>query len=96
MIACVINYVLFDFVAISVSFSRPSFTTLEGDGPSQPVLVLSRPLDCCNISVRVEIRNGTALGNLLYNTYVENMRKCLTVLFCTLGTKVLLHNYKRY
>ena len=48
--------------SVELQFSQSSFAVFEGDGPIQPVLELSRALDCCNISVRVDIQTITASG----------------------------------
>ena len=46
-----------------------TFSVSEGNGPSEPVLRLSRPLDCCTISVRVDIQDDDAIGKQC-TTYV--------------------------
>ena len=49
-------YIISYFVDIEISFSLPSYQVLEGNGPAQPVLLLSRPVDCCStISVWVDV-----------------------------------------
>ena len=52
------------FTEITVSFTRPSFSVNENNGPAQPVLVLTQPVDCCStISVWVNIEEDTAKGS---------------------------------
>ena len=51
------------FAEIKLSFTKPSFSVNENNGPAQPVLVLSQPVDCCStISVWVNIKEDTAKG----------------------------------
>ena len=55
-------YYLIFVEPIELQFTKLSFIVNEGNGPTQPVLQLSRALDRCNISVRVDIRTITASG----------------------------------
>ena len=49
-------YIISYFVDIEISFSLPSYRVLESNGPAQPVLRLSHPVDCCStISVWVDV-----------------------------------------
>ena len=50
------------FVGISVSFSQPSYNVLENAGLAQPVLILSKAMNCCNFHVRINVRDITAKG----------------------------------
>ena len=67
--------VLFDFFvdSITVEFTMRVFFVSEINGPAQPVLRLSRPLDCCTISVRVKVDDRTAKSN-----YVCVMHYCVS------------------
>ena len=48
---------------ITISFTQPSYSVNENNGPAQPVLKLSQPVDCCStISVWVNIEEDTAKG----------------------------------
>ena len=38
------------------------FDVREDNGPVQPVLVLSRPLDCCSVSVMIKVEDVSAIG----------------------------------
>ena len=50
-----------------ISFNSESFKATESNGPSQPVLVLSEPVDCCStISVYVHIEEMDAKCKYLY------------------------------
>ena len=53
---------------IVLNFTQSSFSVPEGNGPAQPVLELTRALDCCTISVRVDIEDNTATGKY-YNIF---------------------------
>lgn len=57
---------LFYFVDITVSFSQASYSVSEGDGLAQPVLILSKPLRCCNFHVRINVRDITAESTYYY------------------------------
>jgi len=39
-----------------------AFSVSEINGPAEPVLALSRSLNCCTISVKVNVTDGTAKG----------------------------------
>ena len=61
-------YIVSYFVDIEISFSFPSYRVLEGNVPIQPVLRLSRPVDCCStisVWVYVEEINAKCKYNLL-------------------------------
>ena len=61
-------YIVSYFVDIEISFSLPSYQVLESNGPAQPVLRLSRPVDCCStisVWVYVEEINAKCKYNLL-------------------------------
>ena len=50
----------------TISFTQPSYSVNENNGPAQPVLKLSQPVDCCStISVWVNIEDDTAKGTLV-------------------------------
>ena len=49
-------YIVSYYVDITVAFTLPSYRVLESNGPAQPVLRLSRPVDYCStISVWVYV-----------------------------------------
>ena len=49
-------YIVSYYVDITVAFTLPSYRVLESNGPAQPVLHLSHPVDCCStISVWVYV-----------------------------------------
>ena len=47
------------FIDIEVEFNAVLYTVDENNGPAQPVLILSQPLDCCPISVTIEVEHIT-------------------------------------
>ena len=50
-------------VGIELQFTRAFYYVNENNGPAQPVLTLSQPVDCCStISVYVNVQHGTAKG----------------------------------
>ena len=49
----------------SVAFTLSKFQVIEDDGPAQPVLLLSRPIECCSVSVTVKLQDVTAKGKYL-------------------------------
>ena len=62
---------VFHFTEITVSFTKDLFSVNENNGPAQPVLVLSKPVDCCStISVWVNIEEDTAKGKQLCTRFV--------------------------
>ena len=66
----VATYLLLCLTDTILSFTKPSFSVNENNGPAQPVLFLSQPVDCCStISVWVNIEEDTAKGS-----YINVMR----------------------
>ena len=56
------NNLLFHHLAITVMFSRSTYSVDEDDGPAQPELVLSNP-SSRNITVQVRDVQGTATSD---------------------------------
>ena len=65
LVCCGIRIFMFCFVAATVSFNKSAYRVNEGDGPVQPVLVLSNPSSFA-ITVQVTDTNNTATGKLHY------------------------------
>ena len=58
----------FLFVGIRLEFTKSSYEILEQNGPVQPVLSLSNPVDCCStISVWVIVKEIDARRKYLCN-----------------------------
>ena len=53
-------YIIFSHVDI-ITFNQSTYSVNEGDGPAQPVLVLSNP-SSTNITVQVRDTQSTAIG----------------------------------
>ena len=53
---------LFYFVGIIIEFSEHKYDVSENDRLAQPILILSRPLECCTLHVRVVVEDVSAMG----------------------------------
>ena len=53
---------LFYFVGIIIEFSEHKYDVSENDRLAQPILILSRPLECCTFHVRVVVEDVSAMG----------------------------------
>ena len=56
------------FVDILAFFSLSQFAVRENNGPVEPVIRISRALQCCSLSLMIKVEDGTTIGKIIIIT----------------------------
>ena len=53
------------FVGIVAFFYPSRFAVRENDGPVEPIIRISKALECCSLSLMIKVEDGTTRGKII-------------------------------